>query len=337
MVDESVDAEEVMDRFTRVIGSESTHESKNLENQEENQQSVTNQQIENIRSEPPKQDSKQSDGSKPVSNTPQLHMNRASTSQTPIPPQSTSSKPSTSKSPSKSALAPETSYQQRIRKRRIQDSEERERILRLAQADREEQRANQYHQCRMSMEQYKPTTSKPRAMSNSQTECRMVIRLFDGSALKNVFEATDTLASVRQWIDENRTDGDEPYSLVQTFPTKKFGPSEENESLRTLNLVPSSTLILKAATNVANAYSGGTGWLNSATQTLADAVYTFLGIGFRPPEPQGEHCLDSSPKRSRSPSSPPQSDSTSRKSERVTYNGNQLSLTDDSDIDATSH
>lgn len=223
-------------------------------------------------------------------------------------------------------------YQQRLWKHRQEDAEERKRILRLVQTDRKEQRANQeYHQRR-----YSQNSPKPRAMSRSQAESRMVIRLFDGSAIKHIFDSSQTLDSVRQWIDENRTDSDAPYTLMQTFPRKKFSPSEETRTLRELDLVPSTTLILKPVTHISNAYAP-IGWFKRAIRWVIDAIYIIMAFLFKFPQHyqhsnnhNNNSALESSSLES-SPSvqqnSPKQLDDNSR----ITYNGNQLSLKDDSD------
>ncbi|KAG4305972.1 hypothetical protein PORY_000882 [Pneumocystis oryctolagi] len=64
----------------------------------------------------------------------------------------------------------------------------------------------------------------------------------------------DTLKDVRLWIDENRTDNNAPYNLIQAYPKRKFDVLEETVSLEMLNLCPSATLILTPLKNVASAY-----------------------------------------------------------------------------------
>jgi hypothetical protein len=46
--------------------------------------------------------------------------------------------------------------------------------------------------------------------------------------LKGEFASDKTLANVRMWVDENRTDASNaPYVLQTTFPTRTFEVSEE--------------------------------------------------------------------------------------------------------------
>lgn len=57
---------------------------------------------------------------------------------------------------------------------------------------------------------------------------KVSIRQPDSKVLKGEFAAEKTLADVRIWVDENRTDGSNaPYVLQTTFPTRTFEVSEE--------------------------------------------------------------------------------------------------------------
>ncbi|ANB11236.1 Ubx7p [Sugiyamaella lignohabitans] len=213
---------------------------------------------------------------------------------------------------SSSGLSDTQRYQIQLRKQRQADAEERKRILRLLETDREERRAQRLHhqQEQQDVPLAAESTTIPqkkkqtRSLSLSQSnQCALVIRLFDGQALKNIFNNSDTLDIVRKWVDENRTDSEDPYQFYQTFPKRSFGPGEENSTLLELDLCPSSTLILKPAENVLNAYSSSyspSAWLQGGTRTISDAIYTFLGIGYKPPPPAPSEPSDE-PSRSASP------------------------------------
>src|SRR5947209_267694 len=58
---------------------------------------------------------------------------------------------------------------------------------------------------------------------------------------------------------KNRTDGDAPYILLQTFPHHQFTAGDETCNLRELGLTPSGTLIMKAGKSISNAYSAAEG------------------------------------------------------------------------------
>ncbi|KAA8913818.1 hypothetical protein TRICI_003100 [Trichomonascus ciferrii] len=238
-------------------------------------------------------------------------------------------------------------YQERVRRERQAEAEERRRILRLVETDRQERkRAAQQHKSGGDAPATTTATNqsnKPRAFSNS-TQCALSLRLFDGRALKHHFSSSDTLQQVREWVDTNRTDGDQPYTFFQTIPKKTFGAGEEQYTLRQLELTPSSTLILKPISNYSTAYSSSAAtyspaaMLQRGTRAVGDALYTFLGLGYDP------HSPYSSEESSRSSSPVPTSDSPSStpnvrtinnpNDDRTTYNGNQLSLKDDHRKDA---
>lgn len=239
-------------------------------------------------------------------------------------------------------------YQERVRRERQAEAEERKRILKLVETDRQErkraaQQAKSTKNDATSQQNTPPTSNKPRAFSNS-TQCALSIRLFDGRALKHRFSSSDTLQQVREWVDTNRTDGDQPYTFFQTIPKKTFGAGEEQYTLRQLELTPSSTLILKPIANYSTAYSASastyspTAMFQRGTRAVGDALYTFLGLGYDP------HSPYSSEESSRSSSPVPTSDSPASapnvrtinnpNDDRTTYNGNQLSLKDDHRKDA---
>ncbi|RUS31480.1 UBX domain-containing protein [Jimgerdemannia flammicorona] len=108
-------------------------------------------------------------------------------------------------------------------------------------------------------------------MTNRDSHSNLSIRLLDGSTLRNKFEATDTLEIVRDWLQDNRTDGDTPYNLLQTFPHRQFSAGDETRDLRDLGLTPSGTLIMKAAKAVSNAYGG-----NGAASGVSTGVWGYV-------------------------------------------------------------
>ncbi|KAF9433609.1 hypothetical protein BGZ76_009229 [Entomortierella beljakovae] len=97
---------------------------------------------------------------------------------------------------------------------------------------------------------------------------RLNIRLFDGSSIRNTFQATDTLESVREWIEQSMEEVDVAYNIVQLIPHRTF--TDESKMLRDLDLCPSATLVLKKISSASSAY-GATG---------DGAVPTLLGYGW---------------------------------------------------------
>ncbi|KAK9464571.1 hypothetical protein V1512DRAFT_243871 [Lipomyces arxii] len=227
-------------------------------------------------------------------------------------------------------------HQEELRRKRIQDSEERQRILKLVHGDREEQKAKS-----------KPATSSPapgsethkRAFSldiHRHADSAIAIRLFDGSSIKNRFPLEATLGDVRTWIDSARTDGDAPYSILSLFPHQIFSPSDELETLVDLNLHPTATLILKPISNYSSAYSP-TSAIGRVQSSLYNgiswawgAVGSYIGAGYS--DSDCSECGAEGSNRNFSVSQSPRTlqNMENEEQDRRTYNGNQLSLEDDS-------
>ncbi|KAI1411404.1 hypothetical protein F5Y13DRAFT_57783 [Hypoxylon sp. FL1857] len=157
--------------------------------------------------------------------------------------------------------AAERTYAEEIRQRKIHAAEERKRILKRIEDDKRERREreaqekkarlllNATHNDEGSSSQT-PAIPLPRRQEGSThgDHCNLQVRLFDGSTIRSRFKNNATLAGdVRKWIDEDRTDGDAPYTfrvVLSPLPNKAILPREETESLLSLGLAPSATLVL---------------------------------------------------------------------------------------------
>ncbi|KAI0011402.1 hypothetical protein F4779DRAFT_226970 [Xylariaceae sp. FL0662B] len=155
----------------------------------------------------------------------------------------------------------ERSYAEEVRQRKRQAAEERKRILKRIEDDRLErkEREAQERQARLLSSATQDgegsrsqTSSIPRSRRRpsgvQDDHCNLQVRLFDGSTIRSRFKSDSTLGhDVRRWIDEERTDGDEPYTfriVLTPFPNKAIDPNEESLSLSFLGLTPSATLVL---------------------------------------------------------------------------------------------
>lgn len=149
---------------------------------------------------------------------------------------------------------------------------DRERILRSIEADksarkeREQQRrlAAQAEAQAGAAESSAAAAHKPAQVETSRSRatptCSLHIRLFDGTSLRARFDSNSTLSSsVRTYVDENsRTDI--PYEFRQILtprPSRTIEISEENESLVSLGLTPSATLVLVPVKGYQDAYAAG--------------------------------------------------------------------------------
>jgi hypothetical protein len=176
--------------------------------------------------------------------------------------------------------------------------EERKRILKRIEDDKrarkereaEERRARQLLSANANDESaagVNPTASIPLARRMPKAgrgdHCSLQVRLLDGSTIRTRFPSDKTLAQdVRKWIDEERMDGDAPYSfrvVLTPLPNKVIEPQEEIKSLLSLGFTPSATLVLIPVRHSV-AYAHGRGILTPVVgvfSTLYGAILASLG------------------------------------------------------------
>lgn len=204
-----------------------------------------------------------------------------------------------------SAKAKQAVYAQQQRKRNQDAKLERERILRQIEHDKAERKekeerrralvkaeAEGKNDAELAEQQLIAEMNPPR--STRSKECSVQVRMFDGSTIRNRFLSEDTLrASVRAWVDEQRSDGDFPYTFKQILtplPNRTVSISDEEESLQSLGLTPSATLVMVPVQGYTAAYSGGQGIVSRGASAgysvvsagaglVTGALGTFLGIG----------------------------------------------------------
>ncbi|XP_072840535.1 UBX domain-containing protein 1 [Pogona vitticeps] len=76
-------------------------------------------------------------------------------------------------------------------------------------------------------------------------QCRIQVRLLDGTSLTQTFRAKEQLAAVRLYVELNRRDGGEdPFVLLTSFPRRVFTEEDMEKPLQELGLVPSAVLIV---------------------------------------------------------------------------------------------
>ncbi|KAL8862298.1 MAG: hypothetical protein Q9178_001307 [Gyalolechia marmorata] len=158
-------------------------------------------------------------------------------------------------------------YAQQERKRKLEAKAERERILReiendkAARKEREAQRrALARAEAADAEKDAKPIDVKPpRNWAASAQRCSLQIRLFNGFTIREKFAPQQTLSKdIRPWIAGQRTDGDSPYILKQIvtpLPSRTITISEEEQSLQSLGLMPSATLVMVPIQGYTNAYT----------------------------------------------------------------------------------
>ncbi|KAK8064960.1 hypothetical protein PG994_007598 [Apiospora phragmitis] len=196
---------------------------------------------------------------------------------------------------SSNATAAMSTYAQMMRKKRQEAKEERQRILQRIEDDKRERREReaQEKQARLLLAAADPNTAAsssnaaagspiPLPTRGGGPTCNLQVRLFDGSTLRGRFSSDQTLGKeVRQWIDENRADGTDPYTfrvVLTPLPNKAIEPAEESEMLRDLGLAPSATLVLVPVIRVATAFEQGGGLLLRGWSYL----YALIAMMFSP-------------------------------------------------------
>ncbi|KAL8720200.1 MAG: hypothetical protein Q9225_002893 [Loekoesia sp. 1 TL-2023] len=175
-------------------------------------------------------------------------------------------------------VSQQSSYAQQQRKRQREAKEERQRILRAIESDKAERKVKEAqrralaeaeavdaNQASKSTDLELPSN---RGAAPHAQQCSLQIRLFDGTTLRGKFESHQTLNNdVRPWIADQRTDGDMPYTLKQILtplPNRTIGISEEEESLQSLGLLPSATLVMVPIQDYIGAYSSNQGVVSKA-------------------------------------------------------------------------
>ena len=205
-----------------------------------------------------------------------------------------------------SAKAKQATYAIQQRKRQQEAKLEKERILRQIEHDRAERKDKEERRKAIAKAEAEGTdgagglvdqqlaseVSFPK--STRSKECAVQVRLFDGSTIRSRFPSNHTLrGNVRPWIDQQKFDDDVPYTFKQVLtpmPNRTLSISEEEESLQSLGLTPSATLVIVPVQGYSAAYSGGQGIVSKGASAgynvvsagagiVTGALGTFLGLG----------------------------------------------------------
>ena len=197
-----------------------------------------------------------------------------------------------------SKRAKELKYAQEQRQRQKDARLERERILRLVEHDKAERREREQRR-RAQAKTLQTSDSRDQALQTpsmrSPGKCALQIRLLDGTSMKKIFEHSATLGDdVRPWIDAERTEGDTPYTfrhVKNPLPNKSIDVSEEGQTLQSLGLTPSATLVLLPVKGFSDAYSdesaglfargisSGYGLVSSGVGLVGSTVGMLFGSG----------------------------------------------------------
>ena len=203
-----------------------------------------------------------------------------------------------------SAKGKQATYAAQQRKRQQEAKLERDRILQQIEHDKaerkekEEQRkalaradAEEKDDSALADEQLKNEINRSRPTRSK--ECAIQVRMFDGSNIRHKFSSDATLRiDVRAWIDKERLDGDIPYTFKQILtplPNRTLSISDEEESLQSIGLTPSATLVMVPVQGYTAAYdhqglvsrgaSTGYSVIAGGAGMITGALRTVLGLG----------------------------------------------------------
>ena len=213
-----------------------------------------------------------------------------------------------------SAKGKQATYAAQQRKRQQEAKLERDRILQQIEHDKAERKEKEEQRkalaraeleekddSALANEQLKNEINRPKPMRSK--ECAIQVRMFDGSTIRHKFPSEATLRTdVRAWIDKERLDGDIPYTFKQILtplPNRTLSISDEEESLQSLGLTPSATLVMVPIQGYTAAYdnqglvsrgaSTGYSVIAGGAGMITGALRTVLGFGqaaVRTNEPQ---------------------------------------------------
>ncbi|KAI9716089.1 MAG: hypothetical protein M1812_005516 [Candelaria pacifica] len=192
----------------------------------------------------------------------------------------------------------EPSYAEQQRKRQRDARQERERILRLVENDKVERKEKEERRKALAREdangdpitigssrvlQPQSSNSMEDGPLSGSNQCAIQVRLPDGSTIKRRFPVNSTLRTgVRHWVDNMKIDGDTPYTFKQILiplPNRSITISEEEESLQTLGLAPSATLVMIPVQEYTDAYGNtGQGLLSRGASVGYGILSTGVGI-----------------------------------------------------------
>ncbi|QDS68068.1 hypothetical protein FKW77_009870 [Venturia effusa] len=171
------------------------------------------------------------------------------------------------------------------RQRQMQSKSEKERILAKIETDKAERKARQAEEKRLRSDQALESepvpdiqTSRSTRLSNAKT-ANLQVRLLDGGTIRNQFPADATLTKdIRPWIDSNLS-SKAPYNfkhILPPHPARAISLSEENSTLRELDLLPSATLVLQPVPNYTEAYAAGPNSVLALPYNAAVGAYSLV-------------------------------------------------------------
>ncbi|KAM3866499.1 UBX domain-containing protein 1 [Diretmus argenteus] len=90
-----------------------------------------------------------------------------------------------------------------------------------------------------------PTSQGPPPTKKEYDECRIQVRMLDGSVLTAVFKAQEPLAAVRVYVQMNgNTPEGQDFTLLSPYPRHEYSELDMEKPLKELGLVPAAVLVV---------------------------------------------------------------------------------------------
>lgn len=259
---------------------------------------------------------------------------------------------------------PKTEQEKQIEQQRrlkLQAKEERARVLNQIKQDNEDRKhREELRRLENSANADRgPPVHQPASRSTTSTSeaesYRLQIRLLDGSSVRASFLPSATIRrDLRPWIDRQRTDGKQPYNLKHVLtphPSHTISVVEEEQTLKDLELGPTSNLVMVPIPSYTDAYafsnaslpmralSTGYNIISGIISAATATIWSLLGYGFGIPTSNDATSAESSSRQPEDTASKPQPAASSRNNNIRTlrdqqpdrddtqfYNGNQLNF-----------
>ncbi|KAN0072171.1 hypothetical protein V8E54_009900 [Elaphomyces granulatus] len=257
---------------------------------------------------------------------------------------------------------PKTEQEKQIEQQRrlkLQAKEERARVLNQIKQDNEDRKhREELRRLENSANADRGPTahqpaSRPTTSTSEAESYRLQIRLFDGSSVRASFLPSATIRrDLRPWIDRQRTDGKQPYNLKHVLtphPSHTISVVEEEQTLKDLELGPTSNLVMVPIPSYTDAYafsnaslpmralSTGYSIILGIVSAVTATIWSLLGYGFGIPTSNDATSAESSSRQPEDTAGKPQPAASSRNNNIRTlrdqqpdrddtqfYNGNQL-------------
>ncbi|KAI8082261.1 hypothetical protein BDF21DRAFT_258728 [Thamnidium elegans] len=170
-------------------------------------------------------------------------------------------------------------YFDQIKKERLEDEAHRKKVREQIAKDRAEKIAQRNAEKQRSPEINVASSAEFSTSNANHDYSNLNIRQLDGTNIRSKFEASTTLSTVREWINQNRTDDRrKPFKLSSQFPNRLFTEQDDDTTLTNLNLCPSATIIMKPIKKSSSIISSNQDGMISYT---FNTIYAFIFALFK--------------------------------------------------------